>query len=69
MAIVRPTITYGSEVLQHEPNKNKVLTKICGHLFDDVSNRWRKSKNIEIREITKITVITSYVKGQKQKMV
>jgi len=34
-------------------------------LFDTEINRWRRRKNKEIREITKVPPITSYIKGQR----
>jgi len=45
--------------------KNKVLRTICGPVFDTVINRWRRRRNAEVREITKVSYITSYVKGQR----
>jgi hypothetical protein len=73
MSIVRPTLTYGCEVwpmtVQIEQKlrsfENKVLRTICGPVFDTAINRWRRRKNAEIREITKVPYITSYVKGQR----
>jgi len=73
MSIVRPTLTYGCEVwpttAQTERKlrsfENRVLRTICGPVFDTEINRWRRRKNKEIREITKVPLITSYVKGQR----
>jgi len=44
--------------------ENRVLRTICGPVFDTEINRWRRRKNKEIREITKVPPITSYVKGK-----
>jgi len=73
MSIVRPTLTYGCEVwpatVQIEQKlrsfENRVLSTICGPIFDTEVNRWRRRKNKELREITKVTPITSYIKGQR----
>lgn len=46
---------------------NRVLRTICGPVYDDVANCWRRRKNRELREMTKIPVITSYIKGQRLK--
>lgn len=43
---------------------NKILRKICGPVFDNAINRWQRRKNVEIRETTKVSYITSYVKSQ-----
>jgi len=73
MSIVRPTLTYGCEVwpttVQIEQKlrsfENRVLRTICGPFFYTEINRWRRRKNTEIREITKVPPITSYIKGQR----
>jgi len=73
MSIVRPTLTYGCEVwpttVQIEQKlrsfENRVLRTIyCGPFFDTEINRWRRRRNKEIREIIKVPLITSYIKGQ-----
>ncbi|XP_050527980.1 uncharacterized protein LOC126898076 [Daktulosphaira vitifoliae] len=73
MSIVRPTLTYGCEVwpmtVQIEQNlrtfENRILRVICGPVFDTSTDRWRRRKNAEIREIAKVPYITSYVKDQR----
>ena len=73
MSIVRPTLTYGCEVwpttVQIEQKlrsfENRVLRIICGPFFDTEINRWRRRKNQELREITKVPPVTSYIKGQR----
>jgi len=45
--------------------ENRLIRKKYGPVFDTKINRWRRSRNKEIREITKVPFITSYVKGQR----
>lgn len=45
--------------------ENRVLGTICGPVFNTEINRRRRRRNKEIREITKVPFITSYVKGQR----
>jgi len=47
--------------------KNRVLITICEPVFDTEIPKygWRRKRNNEIREITKVPLITCYVKGQR----
>lgn len=45
--------------------ENKRLRTICGPVLDTAMNRCCRRKNAGIREITKLSCITSYVKGQR----
>jgi len=54
--------TTGKKLLVFE---NKILRKICGPVFDIKLNIWRKRKNIELRELTKVPLLTSYIKCQR----
>jgi|UniRef100_A0A2S2QKN4 hypothetical protein len=73
MSIVKPMLTYGCEVwpttVQIERKfrsfEDRELRTIKGPVFDTEINRWRRRKNKEIREITIVPPITSYVKGQR----
>jgi len=46
-----------------------LLRTICGPVYVGVADFWRRRKNRELREMTKIPVITSYIKRTKAKMV
>jgi len=45
--------------------ENRVLRTICVPVFDTEIFMWRRRKNKEIREITKVPPITSYLKEQR----
>jgi hypothetical protein len=72
MTIIRPMVTYGSEIwsitIQLEKKlvvfENKILRKICGLVFDSELNRWRRRKNTELREITEVPLLTSHIMCQ-----
>jgi len=42
--------------------KNKILKEICSTIFDIELNIWRRKKTTELIEITKVPLLTSYIK-------
>lgn len=70
ITIIILTLTYGCEVWpMTTQNKRKIrsfenkIRKMYSPVLDNTINGWRRRKNAEIREITKIIYITNYVKG------
>lgn len=51
--------TIGKKLVVFE---NKILRLIYGSVFDIELNVWRRRKNVELREISKIPSLTSYIK-------
>ena len=39
--------------------------RICGPVFDVESGQWRRRHNFELREMTKVPLITSTIMGQR----
>ena len=71
--VVRPIVTYGSEawsLTQKLEDKllvfeNAILRRITGPVFDAEINAWRRRHNYELREITKVPLITNIVKANR----
>jgi hypothetical protein len=75
MTTIKPMVTYGCEIwpttIQLEKKllvfEYKILRKICGPIFDNELNKWRRRKNTELREITEVPLLTSHIKCQRLK--
>jgi hypothetical protein len=47
--------------------ENKILRIICGPVYDNELGCWRRRRNKEIRELTRVPRITNFVKAQRIK--
>ena len=71
--IIRPITTYGCETwtLTKQLNgkllffENNILRRINGPIFDVEENRWRKSHNEDVQEITRQCYITDFISSQR----
>ena len=72
-SIIRPIATYGCEtwsLTQHLEHRlqvfeNGILRRIYGPVSDSDTGEWRRRHNIELREISQLPPITSYIRAQR----
>ena len=72
-AIIRPVATYACETwsLTKEMERmllvfeHKILRRILGPVRDAETGEWRIRHNVELRELTQLAPITSYVRSQR----
>ena len=73
MSIIRPIATYGCEswsLTQHMEHRlvvfeNTILRRIYGPVRDNDTGEWRRRHNIELRELSQLPPITSYIRAQR----
>ena len=71
--LIRPVLTYGSETWSMtkqlerrlEVFENGVLRRICGPVWDAYLNIWRRRHNRELRDLTQLPPITSFIRAQR----
>ena len=71
--IIRPVLTYACETwtLTKELERrllvfeHSVLRRILGPVRDDVTGEWRIRYNQELRDLTQLTPVTSFIRGQR----
>ena len=72
-AIIRPILTYGCETWRLtrdlerklEVFENGILRRICGPVWDAELGQWRRRHNNELREMTRVPLITSFIMAQR----
>ena len=72
-AIIRPVATYAGETWplnkEHERMllvfENSILRKIFGPVWDDDLAAWRIRHNVELRELSGLAPVTSFVRAQR----
>ena len=73
--VVRPVVLYGCEAwaLTQTLEKrllvfeNSVLRRITGPVFDRETHSWRRRHNEELREVTRVPLITNILKARRMK--
>ena len=73
VTIIRPIVTYGCETWRLTKDlerrltvfENGILRRIYGPVRDDQTGEWRRRHNVEIRELSGLPPITSYIRAQR----
>ena len=73
VTIIRPIATYGCETWQLTKElerrltvfENGILRRIYGPVRDDQTGEWRRRHNVELRELSELPPITSYIPAQR----
>ena len=71
--MIRPVLTYACEcwALTKELERrllvfeHGVLRRICGPVRDEETNEWRRRHNRELRDMTRLAPVTSFVRSQR----